>query len=94
MWRPVSIAAAAVVLIACGGSPEESQPPAQQAPPDPRDTALLDATQAPLDRARAVQDTADDHAAKLDAQTREALGRPAAAGDERSTDPDAEEKDD
>ena len=93
MWRPVLIATASVVLLACSSSPDDSQTEAQQAPPDTADTALLESTQAPLDRARAVQDTVDDHATKLDAQTREALGEPGARETDPNEDPDAAARD-
>ena len=93
MWRPGLIAIASVVLIACGGGPEESKQDAAEAAAQPQDTDLLDSTQATLDRARAVQDTVDEHAAKLDAQTREAAGA-TPVGADPNEDPNAKDKDD
>jgi len=93
MWRMGLIGIASVVLIACGGGPDESQQESAKAAAQPQDTELLDSTQATLDRARAVQDTVDEHAAKLDAQTREAMGEAPAATDPNE-DPNAKGKDD
>jgi hypothetical protein len=93
MWRTVLVATASVVMVGCGSGPDDPKTQAQQAPPDTADTALLESTQATLDRAKAVQDTVDDRAAKLDAQTREALGEPGAREADPNEDPDAAAKD-
>ena len=94
MWRPGLIALASVALIACGSSPDEQQQEAAQAPAPAQDTELLDSTQATLDRARAVQDTVDEHAAKVDAQTREAMGETAASDADPNEDPNRKDKGD
>jgi hypothetical protein len=88
------IALASVALIACGDSPDEREQEAAQAPAPAQDTELLDSTQATLDRARAVQDTVDEHASKLDAETREAMGETAAPDADPNEDPNSRTKDD
>jgi hypothetical protein len=87
------IALASIALIACGSRDEQEQDAAQATTP-PQDTELLDSTQATLDRARAVQDTVDEHAAKLDAETREAMGETAAPDADPNEDPNTKDKGD
>ena len=94
MWRPGLMVLASVALIACSGGPDEQQQDAAQAPAPAQDTELLDSTQATLDRARAVQDTVDAHASKLDAETREAMGETAAPDADPNEDPNAKDKGD
>ena len=67
----------ALALNACGGSPDDDQAAAQQPPPASQSTELRDAAQAPLQRAEAVQQTLDERAAKLNAETRAALDQDA-----------------
>lgn len=52
---------AGVLLAACSPRPGEPSP-IPETPPEPQATALRDAIQAPLDKARAVQATLDDAA--------------------------------
>jgi len=52
--RPTLAAALALAIAACSPPPET--PPIDE-PPEPQATELRDAIQAPIDRARAVEDT-------------------------------------
>jgi hypothetical protein len=72
MCKPGLMLLVAVALSACGGNPGDDQA-AQQPPPATQSTELRDAAQAPLERAEGVQQTLDERAAKLDAETRAAL---------------------
>jgi PBP1b-binding outer membrane lipoprotein LpoB len=81
----------AVVLAGCGGSPDEQQATVKAPPPAAQqNTELRDAAQAPLERAQAVQQTLDQNAAKLDAETKAAVDGNAAPAD----DPNATKDDD
>lgn len=52
--RLIAAAAAALTIAACSPPPET--PPINE-PPEPQASALADAVQAPIERARAVEDT-------------------------------------
>jgi hypothetical protein len=64
----------AIVLGGCGGGPDDDQQAeAKQPPPAAEHTELRDAAKAPLERAEGVQQTLDERAAKMDAETRAAI---------------------
>ena len=70
MPRMLQLLAATVLTIACSGCSKPTVPPAEKKP-EPQATALRDAVQAPIDRAKAVegvQKAADDaRRAEIDA---------------------------
>ncbi|HZW17808.1 MAG TPA: hypothetical protein VFF71_03245 [Luteimonas sp.] len=70
-----SIAASCAVLLvlACAACSRPEPVPASD-PPEPQATQLRDAVQAPIDRAKAVQDTVEDAAVKQKAAIEAAGG--------------------
>jgi hypothetical protein len=68
--RSALVATLAVAALGCTPPPE----PPTDAPPEPQATELRDAIQAPMDRARAVEDTVLDAAEKQRAEIDAAAG--------------------
>ena len=77
MRRSIAFAPLATLLLLAGCSkpepPEKERPPEPKAATEPRHTELRDAIQAPIDRAKSVEqttlDAAEKQRAEIDAQT-------------------------